>query len=89
MTEKKKSAKKEDAEQIDGPVKQVKKIKAKELIEDEGTEDLVTEEIDGPAAMADQEAISEEAETEKATAETYGFEPEVKKEKRVTVHKQL
>jgi small subunit ribosomal protein S1 len=86
MTEKKKSAKKEDAEQIDGPVKQVKKVKAKELIEDEGAEDLSTEEIAGPAAMAEEEeAGSEVAEAEKATAETYGFEPEVKKEKRVTI----
>ena len=46
MTEKKKSTKKEVAEKIDGPVKQVKKVKAKELIADEEIETLVAERRD-------------------------------------------
>jgi len=46
MTEKKKSTKKEVAETDEGPVKQVKKVKAKELIADEEIETLVSEGID-------------------------------------------
>ena len=59
MTEKKKSTKKEVAEKIEGPVKQVKKVKAKELIADEELETLVSEEIDVPVAEA-EETVSEE-----------------------------
>ena len=79
MTEKKKSTKKEVAETDEGPVKQVKKVKAKELIADEEIEALVSESIDASVAEA-EEAVTEEVVAEIATAEAYGFEPEVKRE---------
>ena len=84
MTEKKKSTKKEVAETDEGPVKQVKKVKAKELIADEEIEALVSESIDASVAEA-EEATTEEVVAEIATAEAYGFEPEIKREKRVKI----
>ncbi len=82
MTEKKKSAGKEEAEKIDGPVKQVKKVKAKELLADEELESLDSEQIIDPVAETEEETESEEAASDIITAETYGFEPEAKKEKK-------
>ncbi len=83
MTEnKKKTTRKEVEEQDEAPVKQVKKVKAKELIAEELNENLVPEEIAAPVAEAEAEG-SEEVVAEKATVETYGFEPEVKKGKRI------
>ena len=82
MTEKKKTAKKEVAEKIEGPVNQVKKVKAKELIADEELEALVIEEVYAPVAETEEAGI-EDVIVEMVTAETYGFEPEVKKESRI------
>jgi small subunit ribosomal protein S1 len=78
MTEKKKSPRKDLEVKAEGPVKQVKKVKVKELIEDDELDDI---EIAGiGTSVAEEEA---EEESEKITAEDYGFEPELKAEAKI------
>jgi small subunit ribosomal protein S1 len=83
MTEKKKPANMDIADEIESPVKQVKKIKAKELMTEEELEALASEEINASVNEV-EETGSEEVVAEKVTAEAYGFAAEVKKEKRAT-----
>ena len=83
MTEnKKKTTKKEVVEKSETPVKRVKRARITEPNEDKANEieTLVSEEI--PVAEA-EEAGKVEAVVEAPTVETYGFDQEVKKEKRV------
>jgi len=82
MTEnKKKATKKEVVEKSEAPVKEVKKVKAKEKSE---TQDAVEETIasDEVVAVASEELPETENVTEALKAEDYGFDSEVKKEKK-------
>src|SRR5665647_3293981 len=82
MTEnKKKTTKKEVVEKGEAPVKEVKKVKAKEKKEDQ---DVTTEILDSDEVIAEtaDELPEEEKVVETAKPEDYGFDTEVKKEKK-------
>ena len=82
MTEnKKKTTKKEVVEKGEAPVKEVKKAKAKEKKEDQ---DVTTEILDSDEVIAEtaDELPEEEKVVETAKPEDYGFDTEIKKEKK-------
>ena len=82
MTEnKKKTTKKEVVEKSEAPVKEVKKAKAKEKSEKQVVSDetLTSDEV---VTVVSDELPAVENVTESAKAEDYGFDSEVKKEKR-------
>src|ERR1035437_10375653 len=82
MTEnKKKTTKKEVVEKSEAPVKEVKKAKTKEKREKQvvATETLISDEV--PTVITEELPEMENV-TEVVKAEDYGFDSEVKKEKR-------
>jgi small subunit ribosomal protein S1 len=82
MTEnKKKTTKKEVVEKSETPIKEVKKAKTKEKMEDQDvtTEILASEDV---ATVTSEELPEKEIVAETAKAEDYGFESEIKKEKK-------